>query len=123
EATFWEVRARSSRFYESRFNELTLWPLTDDESRQLIKHQLKIDHMAEGIQHLILRRAEGNPLFLEEVLRSLIEEGAIAHTEDGHWEITRSATEINIPDTLQGVLNARIDRLAPEVKEILQVAA
>jgi class 3 adenylate cyclase len=123
ESNFWEVRARSSHFYKNQFTELALWPLSDAESRQLIKGQLKIDHMAEGIEHLILRRAEGNPLFLEEVLRSLIEEGAIAHTEDGHWEIIRSATEIHIPDTLQGVLNARIDRLTPHLKEILQIAA
>ncbi|MDX1520345.1 MAG: AAA family ATPase, partial [Anaerolineae bacterium] len=123
EAHFWNIKANGSKHYDNNFTELALWPLTDEESRQLIKHQLKIDQMPEAIEHLILSRAEGNPLFLEEVVRSLIEEGSIVHTEDGHWEITRSATEINIPDTLQGVLNARIDRLKPEVKEIIQIAA
>ena len=120
---FWKLKTTSSRHYKDHFTELTLWPLTDEESRNLIKYQLNIDQMPESIEHLILSRAEGNPLFLEEVLRSLIEEGSIVHQEDGHWEITRSATEINIPDTLQGVLFARIDRLGPEIKEILQVAA
>lgn len=122
DSTFWEVKTRSSQDYDN-FTELTLWPLTDSESRQVIQYQLKIDHMPEEIEHLILSRAEGNPLFLEEILRSLIEEGSIVHTADGHWQITRSATEIDIPNTLQGVLIARIDRLSPEVKEILQVAA
>lgn len=123
ESTFWDVKIRCSHDYPEQFTELTLWPLTDEESRQLIKHQLKIDKMPEAIEHLILRRAEGNPLFLEEILRSLIEEGAIAHQEDGHWRIIRSVDEIDIPNTLQGVLTARIDRLKPEVKEILQIAA
>ena len=123
ESHFWTVKSSSSRHYKDHFTELTLWPLTDEESRRLIQHQLKIDKMPAEIEQLILSRAEGNPLFLEEVLRSLIEEGAIVHAEDGHWQITRSAREIDIPNTLQGVLFARIDRLNNEVKEILQVAA
>ncbi len=123
ESEFWKVKSSTSKDYKEFYTELTLWPLTAAESRHLIQHQLKIDQMPEAIEHLILSRAEGNPLFLEEILRSLIEEGAIVHTEDGHWEIARSATELDIPNTLQGVLNARIDRLGPEVKEILQIAA
>ncbi len=123
ESTFWNVKTRTNQDYPDNFTDLTLWPLTDSESRQLIKYQLKIDQMPEEIEHLILSRAEGNPLFLEEILRSLIEEGSIVHAEDGHWQITRSATEIDIPNTLQGVLIARIDRLEPEVKETIQIAS
>ena len=123
ETNFWQVRTGVSHDYQDQFTELTLWPLADAESRQLIQHQLKIDKMPVALEHLIFSRAEGNPLFLEEILRSLVEEGAITPASDGHWEIVRSATEIDIPNTLQGVLNARIDRLGPEVKEILQVAA
>ena len=105
-----------------QFTELTLWPLTDEESRQLIKYLLKIEQMPQATEQLLLNRAEGNPLFLEEVLRSLIEEGVIKHT-DGHWQISRSITEIDIPNTLQGVLSARIDRLEEPVKRVLQIAA
>ncbi len=122
ETTFWKVKAKNAQEYTDKFTELTLWPLTDEESRQVIKHLLKIEPMPEAMEHLLLNRAEGNPLFLEEVLRSLIEEGAIQHTNN-HWEITRSATEIDIPNTLQGVLTARIDRLDEDVKRVLQVAA
>ncbi|HXV44935.1 MAG TPA: tetratricopeptide repeat protein, partial [Anaerolineae bacterium] len=73
--------------------------------------------------NLLLSRAAGNPLFLEELLRSLIEEGVIKPTEEGRWQITRAITEIDIPNTLQGVLTARIDRLEESVKRVLQVAA
>lgn len=121
-ASFWKVKTKNAQEYTEIFTELTLWPLTDEESRQVIKHLLKIDPMPETMEHLLLNRAEGNPLFLEEVLRSLIEEEAIQRI-DGHWEITRSATEIDIPNTLQGVLTARIDRLDEDVKRVLQVAA
>ncbi len=121
ESTFWNVKLHVARDYPDQFTELTLWPLTDEESRQLIKKLLKIEQMPAQTEQLLLNRAEGNPLFLEEVLRSLIEEGVIKPT-DGHWEITRTITEIDIPNTLQGVLTARIDRLEEPVKRVLQVA-
>lgn len=122
ESTFWNVKLGGARDYPDHFTELTLWPLTDEESRQLIRYLLKLEDMPEATEKLLLNRAEGNPLFLEEVLRSLIEEGIIKPADD-HWEITRSITEIDIPNTLQGVLTARIDRLAEPVKRVLQIAA
>jgi class 3 adenylate cyclase len=121
-SNFWGVKTESAREYANNFIELTLWPLTDDESRRLIRELLEIEPMPKDLEALLLSRAEGNPLFLEEVLRSLIEEGTIAHT-DGHWEITRSVIDIDIPNTLQGVLTARIDRLQEPVKRVLQIAA
>jgi class 3 adenylate cyclase len=121
-STFWEVKTRSAQYYPENFEDLLLWPLNDEESRQLIKHLLKLEEMPEAMENLLLSRAEGNPLFLEEVLRSLIEEEAIIH-EDSHWHITRPVTDIDIPNTLQGVLTARIDRLDEKVKRVLQIAA
>ncbi len=122
ETIFWQIKTKNAQEYTDRFTELTLWPLTDEESRQLIKHLLKIDPMPKAMEHLLLNRAEGNPLFLEEVIRSLIEEEVIQRKED-RWEITRPATDVDIPNTLQGVLTARIDRLDEDVKRVLQVAA
>ena len=72
----------------------------------------------------IQERAEGNPFYLEEILRSLIDEGAIVQEEaTGRWLATRDVAEIAIPDTLQGVLLARIDRLQEETKRVLQMAS
>jgi len=122
ESNFWNVKMQGARDFSDQFTELTLWPLTDDESRQLLKFLLKIEEMPPATEQLLLNRAEGNPLFLEEVLRSLIEEGVIQRA-NGYWEITRTITEIDIPTTLQGVLTARIDRLAEPVKRVLQAAA
>ncbi|MEW5957522.1 MAG: adenylate/guanylate cyclase domain-containing protein [Chloroflexota bacterium] len=122
ESTFWNVKIQGAKDHPDRFNELLLWPLTDEESRQLIKYLLRIDEMPLATEQLLLNRAEGNPLFLEEVLRSLIEEEMIRRL-DGRWEISPTITEIDIPNTLQGVLTARIDRLEDSVKRVLQIAA
>jgi predicted ATPase/class 3 adenylate cyclase len=119
--SFWKVKTQSAQEFTNLI-EVTLWPLANEECRQLIKHLLKIEAMPKALEDLLLNRSEGNPLFLEEVLRSLIEEGAIAH-RDGRWEITRSVREIDIPTTLQGVLTARIDRLEEPVRRSLQIAA
>lgn len=123
DTAFWDIKAQSSQEYADNFAELILWPLTDEESRQVIKHLLKLEQIPKVLEHLLFSRASGNPLFLEELLRSLIEEGVIQPTTDGHWQITRAVTEIDIPNTLQGVLTARIDRLEDSVKRVLQVAA
>ncbi|NJN93308.1 MAG: AAA family ATPase [Anaerolineales bacterium] len=123
DSAFWDIKAQSSQHYSDNYKEVVLWPLTDEESRQVIKHLLKLEQIPKGLENLLLNRAAGNPLFLEELLRSLIEEGVIQPTEEGRWQITRSVTEIDIPTTLQGVLTARIDRLEDSVKRVLQVAA
>ncbi|MCB0213007.1 MAG: tetratricopeptide repeat protein, partial [Anaerolineae bacterium] len=119
---FWEIKSSTADELSERYKEMVLWPLTAEESRQVIRHLLKIDPMPEEVENLFLNRAEGNPLFLEEVIRSLIEEGAIERVDD-HWAITRPVTEIEIPNTLQGVLTARIDRLEEQVRRVLQIAA
>jgi len=119
---FWKVKTTNAIDYKDNYQEITLWPLTADESRQVMVKLLDIEHLPADMENLLLSRAEGNPLFLEEVLRSLIEEGAIKY-QAAQWEIIRSVTEMNIPNTLQGVLTARIDRLEESVKRVLQVAA
>ncbi len=123
ETTFWEIKTQCAQDYPHNFTELVLWPLTDEESRQVIKHLLKIEKIPPLMEQLLLNRAAGNPLFLEELIRSLIEEGVIQAAEDSRWQITQSVTEMDIPTTLQGVLTARIDRLEESVKRVLQVAA
>ncbi|MDM8527365.1 adenylate/guanylate cyclase domain-containing protein [Anaerolineales bacterium HSG24] len=122
DTTFWRVRNSSKTDYGDDVTELTLWPLTDQESRQLITRLLEIDSIPKDMEKLLLSRAEGNPLFLEEVLRSLTEQ-EIIQRKGHHWEITREVTAMDIPDTLQGVFTSRIDRLDDDVKQVLQVAA
>ncbi|MGH6782066.1 MAG: hypothetical protein ACREB5_08180, partial [Sphingomonadaceae bacterium] len=70
----------------------------------------------------ILERAGGNPLFIEEILRSLIELGVLKR--DGqHWQIATGEAAVSIPDTIQAMLLARVDRLPQEARRLAQEAA
>ena len=101
---------------------IELSPLTHEQSGSLIQSLLKIENLPEKMRALILDRAEGNPFFLEELLRSLLDAGIIV-LERGRALATRAIESASVPATLQGVLMARIDRLAAENKRALQKAA
>src|SRR5690606_25839252 len=71
---------------------------------------------------LVARKAEGNPFFVEEVTRSLLEDGSL-RAEGSRVVLTRELADISIPDTVQDVLTARLDRLADEARRAIQVAS
>jgi tetratricopeptide (TPR) repeat protein len=76
------------------------------------------------VQNLIIGKAEGNPFFVEEVIRTLIERGGLERSPDGRrWIATSRIEGMTVPDTLQGVLMARLDRLESGTKRIAQQAA
>ncbi len=102
--------------------ELHLAPLSETDSRELVNNLLEIEALPESLRKLILAKAEGNPFFVEEVIRMLIDRGGITR-QDSKWVVTREIQNVDIPDTLQGVLTARIDRLPEEAKRTLQIAA
>lgn len=106
----------------NHLSEISLDALTEAESQQLVSHLLEIEALPENIRQLILHKAEGNPFFVEEVIRMLIERNAIIQ-KDRHWVTGAPIEEIDIPDNLQGLLMARIDRLPEDVKHTLRVAA
>jgi ABC-type oligopeptide transport system substrate-binding subunit/class 3 adenylate cyclase len=120
----WHVRETASQDYSHCHTGLRLHALSDAESEALVGNLLRMEHLPKALQDRILGHAEGNPFYLEEVLRSLIDGGAIAQDEaTGRWQATRDVADIAIPDTLQGVLMARIDRLQDETKRVLQMAS
>jgi class 3 adenylate cyclase len=102
--------------------ELHLAPLTEQDSRQLVSNLLNVEALPDDVRAMILSKAEGNPFFVEEVIRMLIDQGQIT-SEDGGWTVAGDLESLDIPDTLQGVLMARIDRLPDDAKRTLQVAA
>jgi len=73
------------------------------------------------LKRLVLERTEGNPLFMEELIQALFDEGALVR--NGTVKLTRQPSQLKIPPTVQGILAARIDRLPPEEKELLQALA
>jgi class 3 adenylate cyclase len=101
---------------------IDLEPLTDEDADRLVAHLLTVEDLPPRTHDLILARAEGNPFFLEEIVRQLIDEGRIVY-EDGRWRAAVGIDDVQIPDTVQGVLAARIDLLEPSAKRALQLAA
>jgi class 3 adenylate cyclase/tetratricopeptide (TPR) repeat protein len=101
---------------------ISLEPLTDAESDRLVTLLLSVEDLPASVHQRILDRAEGNPFFLEEVIRHLIDDGRIIR-EGGRWRASADIADVEIPDTVQSVLAARIDLLAPGEKRALQRAA
>jgi class 3 adenylate cyclase len=75
------------------------------------------------LERRILEKAEGNPFYIEELTRALIAEGTLAPSEDGWLVTTRPVSEIAIPDTVQELLAARLDRLPSAAKRVAQLCA
>ncbi len=114
--------------YQNPFGERTyttrigLRTLSDYDSLRLAAGMLAMSEFPPELHDLILRKAEGNPFFLEEVLKSLLEVGALRQ-RDGRYMLTKHVSEIYVPDTIQDVIMARIDRLEEVPKRALQLAS
>ena len=118
-----EVAERSDRWPPNAPNatRLALSPLSDAESAELVRGLLGTERLATEALEPVLERAEGNPFFAEELLRMLIEDGVLARRGDA-W-VLDSAMPASLPDTVQGVIAARIDALAASEKRVIQDAA
>lgn len=102
--------------------EIEIQPLERDDSEKLIENMLEIKGLPFSIRDQIVNRAGGNPFFIEEVGRSLIDEGAIVKKKFG-FEVTDKINGVVIPPTINDVLIARIDRLEEQTRELVKVAS
>jgi predicted ATPase len=104
------------------FSSLALDPLSAEQSAELVSKLLTVDDMPQSLRDQVLERSEGNPFFLEEIVRRLIDEGLLAEV-DGRWVAREAVTDLEIPDTVQGVILSRIDLLSTTERRALQLAA
>ena len=119
----WDLRSKLEANYASRYLEFTLAGLTREDSEKLLRNLVPVPQWPAGSIDLILNRAEGNPLYLEEVLRSLINDGLLYMDQNGRWQFSENVTEVTVPDSLEGVLLARLDRLEELCRWTVQVAS
>jgi class 3 adenylate cyclase len=120
----WQIKLKAETQYPHRFTEIALSPLDAQHTDALVSALLNIADLPRDLRRLIVRLTEGNPYFIEEVVRSLIEQGIVYQTDDGlRWKSSTRPEEIAIPDTLNALLVARIDRLDAETRATLQLAA
>jgi tetratricopeptide (TPR) repeat protein len=102
--------------------ELVLEPLNERMSEELINNMLKIRGLQHNVIDQIVKRADGNPFFIEEVVCSFIDEGVVV-IKDGSFEVTEKIDSIVIPNTVNDVLMARIDRLEEKTRDLLKIAS
>lgn len=101
---------------------ITLSELPVDQSRQLLATLLTGAELPMPMCDLILTTAQGNPFFLEEIVRALIERGLL-YQHDHRWQVASALATITAPDTVQQVVLSRVDQLTPAQKRLLQSAA
>ena len=111
--------AWGSRTY---YTQLRLDPLPTEGAEELLAALLGSHAGLEPLTRMLIARTEGNPFFLEESVRTLVETGALAG-ERRAYQLARSLPAIQVPATVQAVLAARIDRLSPGDKALLQTAS
>jgi predicted ATPase len=115
-----EYRARWMS--QSHYQQLSLLPLSAQALRELLRELLGDDPSVTALPDAIYARTGGNPFFIEEIVRSLVEDGSLAGTR-GAYRLTRAAESLPLPDTVHAVLAARIDRLPERDKHVLQARA
>ena len=118
----WRLISGARDVFGDALTDIRVDPLSLEDSRALVSNLLRIESLPADTRELVLAKAEGNPFFVEEVIRMLIDRGAIVREGD-RWVATELVSSIDIPDTLQGLLLARIDRLPQESKRTLRVAS
>ena len=122
EGSAWDLRFHAQRNFPHRLTEISLATLRPEDTAQLVRNLLHVAELPEDLKGRIMERGEGNPFFLEEILRSLIDEGVLRREGD-RWVAGQRPERLAMPDTLRGVIAARIDRLPEDAKATLQHAA
>ena len=114
---------REPPFGERPFHtRIALTPLSEGDTAAVARAATGRQELPVELNALIYRTAEGNPFFIEEVTKSLLESGALVPDGDG-FALGRPIEQIEVPDTVQGVIMARLDRLSEEPRQALQTAS
>ena len=101
---------------------IRLEPLSDEDSERLIDNLLDRAPLDEEVRTRIRHAGEGNPLFVEEILRMLVDQGSLRR-DDGRWIAAGDLPSIAIPPTISALLASRLERLSPEERAVIQRAS
>lgn len=101
---------------------LTLRPLSETDAVDMAGHVLGAADLPPALRHALLEKAEGVPLFIEEVIKTLLDLGMLRQEGDG-YQVVQSVGSLDVPNTIQGIIMARLDRLGDEGKRTVQLAS
>ena len=120
----WGLKLYAETNFPHAYAEIVLRPLDAAGTTELVDALLHIIDLPDQFRELILRKTDGNPYFVEEIVRTLVEDGVVAQANEGlRWRSDLAVQDIAIPDTLQALLMARIDRLEREARSTMQIAS
>jgi class 3 adenylate cyclase/tetratricopeptide (TPR) repeat protein len=126
EAPGWQVKQAAEKTHGHWYHEVSLHALTNDEANDLVDNLLSADDLSPASRQRILKKTDGNPLYVEEVIRTLIERELIVPVSAGNgtqWRAVQEIDDADMPGNLQSMLVARIDRLEVEARRTLQLAS
>lgn len=126
ESPGWSAKESASKEFPHRFLEINIHPLTAKDTNQLVDKLLTISDLPAKLRQRILEKTDGNPFFIEEVVRTLIDNGLVVREVNGdgiHWRAVKNIEDIEIPGSLQALLIARIDKLEDSARRTLQLAS
>lgn len=107
-----------------RYTQITLAPLTPDESAALCCDLLGMTTLPPALRDAVVRRAEGNPFFAQEILRTFRDTEVLTRDEArGEWVLSDAHDPTALPTTIQGIIAARVDRLSEDAREVARVAS
>lgn len=119
----WNFRHYIQTEFPHRLTIVEIPPLSEAESSEMIQQILGPQGLSKETCDLVIQKAEGNPYYIEELIRSLIAQGALERDKTGEWREIRQVTSLDLPDSLQSLITARLDRLTLDERRILQIAA
>ncbi|MBI3739926.1 MAG: AAA family ATPase [Chloroflexi bacterium] len=122
QAASWDFTQNIQKKINDRFHSIMLEPLRVEQTDTLLSNLLGMKDLPKKVRDLVAEKAEGNPFFVEELIRSLVETKQLIR-ENSHWRVTSEDAKVSLPDTLRGVLSARIDRLPDATRHVLQTAS
>ncbi len=117
-----KVETLSEWLPEVDFAEIAIRPLDRQTGEALVNNILQVKGLRHALKKQIVDRSGGNPFFIEEIVRSLIDEGAIVQT-NGTFQVTEKIDHVVIPSTINDVLTARIDRLEAQTRDLIKIAS
>ena len=118
----WKTVQKAAAEMGERFSAIPLPPLSRDQTNALLHNLLGAGAFPDRFQALIAEKSGGNPFFVEELIRSLIEAKQIIREKE-RWRAASDGASLALPDTLRGLLSARIDRLPEAGRHVLQMAS
>lgn len=122
EAAGWRLVTSARDLLGPGLREIALAPLHDDDARRMVGNLLDTTSLPPRVAALVQAKAEGNPLFVEEIIRALIDSGALVREGD-RWIESADVREADLPGNLHGLLIGRIDRLPDAARRTVRVAS